>query len=103
MHAAKLEMTMVETSVMDERAFSALSFIKNRLRARLTRRHSYEELASVHAGEVAAPFQRGFVPVQLCVLGVKVGLLLIATVACARLNDVAAEGGEKLLGGMRRK
>jgi hypothetical protein len=57
----------------------------------------------VHAGEVAALFQRGFVPVQLCVLGVKVGLLLIATVASVRLNDVAAEGGEKLSGGMRKK
>jgi hypothetical protein len=37
MRVAKLGMTMVATSVMDERAFSAMSFIKNRLRARLTK------------------------------------------------------------------
>jgi hypothetical protein len=37
MHAAKPGMTMVGTSVMDERAFSAMLFVKNHLRAKLTK------------------------------------------------------------------
>jgi hypothetical protein len=49
--------------------------------------------APAHAGKVAAPLQRGFVPGQLCILGVKLGRLLISTVASARSEGVDAEGG----------
>jgi len=37
MRAAQMGMTMVGTSVMDERAFSAMTFIKNRLRSSLSK------------------------------------------------------------------
>jgi len=58
-----------------------------------------EEPAAVHAGEVAASLQRGFVSIQLCVLGVTFGFLLIASVASVQRDDVAAEGGGEFRGG----
>jgi hypothetical protein len=58
-----------------------------------------EEPAAVHAGLVAASLQRGFGSVSLCVLGVTFGLLLIASVASGQLDDVAAKGGESVVGG----